>query len=49
MLEIRNIKAVDHGSEIISRSSHQRCSIKKAVLKIFPIFTEKNCAGVSFS
>ena len=30
------------------RSSHQRCSIKKAVFKHFSIFDENICVGVSF-
>ena len=32
----------------MSRSSHQRCSIKKSPLKNFPKFTGKHCAKVSF-
>ena len=31
-----------------ARSSHQRCSIKKAVLKNFAISTGNTCVGISF-
>ena len=35
-------------SSFIFKSSYQRCSIQKTVLKKFVIFTENNCGGVSF-
>ena len=31
----------------MDRSSHRRCSIEKAVLKNFAIFTGNTCVGVS--
>ena len=33
----------------LKRSSHQRCSVKKDVLKNFAKFTENTCARVSFA
>ena len=36
------------GIVLKNRSSHQRCTIKKAVLKSLAVFTGSNCVGVSF-
>ena len=35
-------------SDLIVRSSHQSCSIKKGALQNFSKFTENTCARVSF-
>ena len=42
---VKSGKMFDTGKH---RSSHKRCSIKKAVLKIFGILTGKTCVGASF-
>ena len=48
--ELRKLKWTKHNGRktwtTIGRRGHQRCSIKKTVLKIFVIFKENTCVGV---
>ena len=52
MLEVKKHQAQNSLAKIVfstCRSSHLRCSIKKAVLKIFSIFTEKRVLASLFN